>query len=204
MPNLLFLSSCQAFADDFGEQLRIVAPDFGFFSEYDANTIYDIAIVDDNFSINADLQKKNIQTIYLGSAQDNVSDSCIIINKPFKLENLLDTVMSCVNLSNRGANAKISFGKYTMDPFLKEITNSVTRKKAKLTEREVSIINYLYKAKGKNVSKSELLSEVWGYNPEATTHTVETHIYRLRQKIEDISKSENAIITEETGYSLNF
>ena len=61
----------------------------------------------------------------------------------------------------------------------------------------------MYKAYPKVVSKTELLSEVWGYNPDATTHTVETHIYRLRQKVE--GQTQDAIIlTEESGDKLNF
>ena len=69
----------------------------------------------------------------------------------------------------------------------------------KLTERETAILKYLYKAGDKIVGKAELLAEVWGYNPEATTHTVETHIYRLRQKIE---RPEQVIMTEDNGYRL--
>ncbi|MBO7556088.1 MAG: winged helix-turn-helix transcriptional regulator [Alphaproteobacteria bacterium] len=203
MPNLLFLSSCQAFSDDFREQLQLAAPDFNFCSQYDDDTIYDIAVIEDDFPTDINFQEKNIQTIYLNN-NENFSANGIVINKPVKLESLLDSIMSCVNLSARGANAKISFGNYTLDPFQKEIINRKNGKATKLTEREVSIINYLYKAKGKNVSKGELLSEVWGYNPEATTHTVETHIYRLRQKIEENSLGDDAIITEESGYSLNF
>ena len=90
-----------------------------------------------------------------------------------------------------------------LDSAKKEIKNLRTHKTIKLTEREVTILNYLYKAYPKIVSKSELLSEVWGYNPDATTHTVETHIYRLRQKVEE--DGNNAIIlTEDAGYKLNF
>lgn len=73
------------------------------------------------------------------------------------------------------------------------------REPIKLTERETAILKYLYKAGDKIVGKAELLAEVWGYNPEATTHTVETHIYRLRQKIE---RPEQVIMTEDNGYRL--
>jgi len=74
-----------------------------------------------------------------------------------------------------------------------------SREPIKLTERETAILKYLYKAGDKIVGKAELLAEVWGYNPEATTHTVETHIYRLRQKIE---RPEQVIMTEDNGYRL--
>ena len=72
----------------------------------------------------------------------------------------------------------------------------------KLTEKEVSILQYLYKIRDRIVTKSELLQEVWGYNPDVTTHTIETHIYRLRQKVEHEDKNAQLIITEEGGYFL--
>ena len=72
----------------------------------------------------------------------------------------------------------------------------------KLTEKEVAIIKYLYKAKDKIVSKNELLQEVWGYSPEVTTHTIETHIYRLRQKVEHEDVSAQIILTSDGGYQL--
>ena len=74
----------------------------------------------------------------------------------------------------------------------------------KLTEKEVSVIKYLYKNAGKIVSKNDLIQEVWEYSADVATHTVETHIYRLRQKVEQ-NKTENQIIlTSEGGYQLNF
>ena len=74
----------------------------------------------------------------------------------------------------------------------------------KLTEKEVSILKYLYKSGAKIVSKNELLQEVWGYSPEVTTHTIETHIYRLRQKVEHEDISAQLILTSDGGYQLKF
>ena len=84
----------------------------------------------------------------------------------------------------------------------KEILNLRNNETIKLTEKEVSILQYLYKIKNKIVTKADLLQEVWGYNPDVTTHTIETHIYRLRQKVEHDDKSAQLIITEEGGYML--
>ena len=72
----------------------------------------------------------------------------------------------------------------------------------KLTEKEVTILKYLYNNTPRTVSKEELLENVWGYSVEMTTHTIETHIYRLRQKIEQYGGSQ-VIITENNGYRLN-
>ncbi len=74
-------------------------------------------------------------------------------------------------------------------------------KEIKLTEKEAGLINLLYQSKPSSVDRLSLLKEVWGYNSGISTHTLETHIYRLRQKIENIT-DEKLIITLEDGYTL--
>ena len=91
---------------------------------------------------------------------------------------------------------------YFCRPISKEIINLNNGKIIKLTEKEVAVIKYLYKTKDHIVSKNELLQEVWGYNPEVSTHTIETHIYRLRQKVEQGDEESLLILTEEGGYKL--
>jgi len=75
-------------------------------------------------------------------------------------------------------------------------------KKIRLTEKEMSILRYLYRAEQRPVPRETLLQEVWGYNSGVTTHTVETHIYRLRQKIENDAASPAILVTEPRGYKL--
>ena len=75
-------------------------------------------------------------------------------------------------------------------------------KKIRLTEKETSILKYLYRAGSKVVGRDTLLAEVWGYNSGVTTHTLETHIYRLRQKIEQDPSSAEILVTEAGGYRL--
>ena len=74
--------------------------------------------------------------------------------------------------------------------------------KVRLTEKETNILKYLYRAGGKAVAREELLAEVWGYNAAVTTHTLETHVYRLRQKIEPDPANARILITEAGGYRL--
>ncbi|MEM1146403.1 MAG: helix-turn-helix domain-containing protein, partial [Pseudomonadota bacterium] len=76
-------------------------------------------------------------------------------------------------------------------------------RKIRLTEKETNILKYLYRAGGKPVAREELLSEVWGYNAAVTTHTLETHIYRLRQKIEPDPGNARLLLTEAGGYRLS-
>jgi DNA-binding response OmpR family regulator len=75
--------------------------------------------------------------------------------------------------------------------------------KLRLTEKETSILKYLYRAGGQSVSREELLNEVWGYNAGVTTHTLETHVYRLRQKMELDPSDARLLVTEPGGYRLN-
>ena len=75
-------------------------------------------------------------------------------------------------------------------------------KKIRLTEKETNILKYLYRAGAKPVSREELLTEVWGYNAGVTTHTLETHIYRLRQKIEPEPGQARLLLTDAGGYRL--
>ena len=72
----------------------------------------------------------------------------------------------------------------------------------RVTEKETSILRYLYRAGQRPVSRETLLQEVWGYNSGVTTHTLETHIYRLRQKIEKDAAAPAILVTEAGGYKL--
>lgn len=72
-----------------------------------------------------------------------------------------------------------------------------------LTEKEIAILEMLYLKAGNIVSKEDLLQYVWRYHAQSETHTVETHIYRLRQKLENILEKEELILTDNNGYRLN-
>jgi DNA-binding response OmpR family regulator len=72
----------------------------------------------------------------------------------------------------------------------------------RLTEKETAILKYLYRAGEKTIGRAILLNEVWGYNSGVTTHTLETHVYRLRQKIERDPAKAEILITEPGGYRL--
>jgi len=74
--------------------------------------------------------------------------------------------------------------------------------KIRLTEKEAAIIKYLYRAGQRVITRDVLLEEVWGYNSGVTTHTLETHVYRLRQKIERDPSHSEILVTESGGYKL--
>ncbi len=151
----------------------------------------------------------NIPIIMLTGA-DGVSDEILslesgandYISKPFKLAILLARIRAHMRSYEQSEDAIFQIGPYAFLPALK-LLNFEDGKKIRLTEKESSILKYLYKAKGKTVTREELLLEIWGYNSLVTTHTLETHIYRLRQKIEPESSAASYLLTESGGYRLS-
>ena len=90
-----------------------------------------------------------------------------------------------------------------LPPGEKAVRGFITKRRIWLTEKEVAIMKYLYRLDARSVSRQKLLHEVWGYNPAATTHTLETHIYRLRMKIEGNPAKPLLLVTDSQGYRLD-
>lgn len=124
------------------------------------------------------------------------------IVKPFRLGILLARLRAQLRQHENSEDAIFKIGPYEFMPSAKLLTQTSDGKKIRLTEKETGILRYLYRANGKIVSRDILLNEVWGYNSEVSTHTLETHIYRLRQKIEITPSKSNIILTENGGYRL--
>ena len=130
------------------------------------------------------------------------------VTKPFRVAVLLARVRSHLRQHNQSDDAIFTVGPYKFQPAAKMLVigdgqNSAGQKKIRLTEKETAILKYLYRVGNKTVSRETLLGEVWGYNAAVTTHTLETHIYRLRQKIEAKPSAARLLLTEPGGYRLN-
>ncbi len=110
------------------------------------------------------------------------------VTKPFRFAVLLARIRAQLRQHEASEDAIFAIGPYTFQPSTKLLLNPKGNK-VRLTEREASVLRYLYRANQRPVSREALLEEVWGYNSSVTTHTVETHIYRLRQKIERMPRS---------------
>ena len=123
------------------------------------------------------------------------------VTKPFKFAVLLARIRAQLRSHEQSEDAVFHIGPYEFRPSGKLLTDPRGRK-VRLTEKETNILKYLYRAGGKPVSREELLTEVWGYNAGVTTHTLETHVYRLRQKIEPEPASAQILLTEAGGYRL--
>jgi len=125
------------------------------------------------------------------------------VTKPFRMAVLLARVRAHLRQHTQSDDAIFLVGPYKFQPAAKMLTVGDGQKKIRLTEKETAILKYLYRVGNKTVSRETLLGEVWGYNAAVTTHTLETHIYRLRQKIEVEPSTARLLITEPGGYRLN-
>ena len=121
--------------------------------------------------------------------------------KPFRLAVLLARIRAHLRQHQGSEDAVFQIGPYEFRPAAKVLIDDKA-KKVRLTEKETNILKYLYRAGAKAVSREELLTEVWGYNAGVTTHTLETHIYRLRQKIEPEPGQARLLLTDAGGYRL--
>ncbi len=122
------------------------------------------------------------------------------VTKPFRFAVLMARAHAHLRSHGQSEDAVFRIGPYTFRPSAKILlTGNGT--KVRLTEKETNILKYLYRS-GETVARDVLLHEVWGYNPAVTTHTLETHIYRLRQKIESNPGQAQILVTESGGYRL--
>jgi len=124
------------------------------------------------------------------------------VTKPFSFTVLLARIRAHFRQYEQSEDATFDVGPYLFQPSAKILEDRTTGQKVRLTEKETNILKYLYRAGGKAVGREELLTEVWGYNSGVTTHTLETHVYRLRQKIEVETGASRILVTEPGGYSL--
>lgn len=123
------------------------------------------------------------------------------VTKPFRFSVLLARVRAALRQHDQSEDVVFTIGPYTFQPAAKVLESSEGGK-VRLTDKETSILKYLYRQGPKTISRDILLAEVWGYNNRVTTHTLETHIYRLRQKIERDPSNARLLVTEEGGYRL--
>jgi DNA-binding response OmpR family regulator len=123
------------------------------------------------------------------------------VTKPFRFAVLLARIRAHLRQHEQSEDATFAIGPYTFRPAAKMLLHP-SGGKVRLTEKETAILKYLYRAGDRIITRDVLLSEVWGYNSGVTTHTLETHIYRLRQKIERDPSHAELLVTESGGYKL--
>jgi DNA-binding response OmpR family regulator len=123
------------------------------------------------------------------------------VTKPFRFAVLLARIRAQLRQHEASEDAVFTIGPYSFRPSSKVLLGAKGQK-VRLTEKETAILRFLYRAGQTPMPRETLLQEVWGYNSGVTTHTLETHIYRLRQKVEKDAANPAILVTEAGGYKL--
>ena len=147
--------------------------------------------------------------IIMLTARDSDADTVIglesgandYVAKPFRFAVLLARIRVQLRQHDASEDAEFQIGPYVFRPATKNLVDAKGAK-LRLTEKEAAILRFLHRAQRQAVPRETLLRDVWGYNANVTTHTLETHIYRLRQKIEDDPTDARLLITDAGGYKL--
>lgn len=167
---------------------------------------YDFAIIDQSLAdgtgdaLVRDLQTSGFEAPILFLAEEDAPAIAVEhIEKPFRFAALLARLNAHLSRHAGGDEPPIAIGSYEFHPGAKLLVQG--NRKIRLTEKETDILKFLHDA-GTTVVRETLLHEVWGYNPAVTTHTLETHIYRLRKKIEENPGEARILLTEDGGYRL--
>ena len=178
--------------------------------------LYDLVILDvglpdmDGRELCRLMRKQGVKCpIVMLTGHDSDSDTILgldagandYVSKPFKFPVLLARIRAQLRQHEQSEDAVFTLGPYTFKPAAKMLIDE-NEKKIRLTEKETNILKFLYRAQDGVVARDVLLHEVWGYNAGVTTHTLETHIYRLRQKIEPDPGNARLLVTESGGYRL--
>jgi DNA-binding response OmpR family regulator len=129
--------------------------------------------------------------------------SCFdIIVKPIIVNELLSKIRTLLAKKLRSNDLPISIRSHWFSP-KKNLFQNLQGQSIKLTEKETKIISFLYDGRGEVRSKDQLLRAIWGYDKTISTHTLETHIYRLRKKLEIMLDEKDLILKISEGYFLN-
>jgi len=129
----------------------------------------------------------------------NVKNLLVLDDKPIRLDKFLEIVNINFLKDKFFRQSNIKVGKYNLD--LNSRVISLKDKNLNLTEREINLIIFIHNKK--EVTVKDLQQSVWDYSPNLETHTVETHIYRLRKKMNEVFNDENFIINNDKGYLIH-
>ncbi|MBM3506693.1 MAG: response regulator transcription factor [Alphaproteobacteria bacterium] len=174
--------------------------------------LLDVALPDlDGREVGKLLRRSGVKApIIMLTAQDGDADTILglesgandYITKPFRLGVLVARLRAHMRQHEQSEDAVFAIGRYSFRPAGKLLINAESGEKVRLTDKETAILKYLYRAGASVVNRETLLSEVWGYNSGVTTHTLETHVYRLRKKMERDPSAAVLLVTEPGGYRL--
>ncbi|MBB54888.1 MAG: DNA-binding response regulator [Magnetovibrio sp.] len=183
--------------------------------ELSKNDFYDVIILDanlpdmDGWEVCRVMRQNGIRSpiIMLSGVESDIelgreAGANDYITKPFRVGVLLTRLRAQIRQHERCDDAVLTIGPFTFRPADKFLLNTANNKMVRLTDKETAIIKHLYRAGERMVGRDVLLDKIWGYGANVTTHTLETHVYRLRQKIEHDPSSAQILVTEPGGYRL--
>ena len=221
---LLIVDDDDALREMLNEQLQLHEEFVSFEAESGAKALemvkadyYDIILLDvalpdmDGREVCRLMRRNGVRSpIIMLTGADTDSDAILgldsgandYVTKPFRLGVLLARLRAHIRQHERSDDALFTIGPYTFQPSARQLYDNENNKKIRLTDKEVAILKYLFRASDRVVGRDVLLDEVWGYNAAVTTHTLETHVYRLRQKIERDPANPRILVTEPGGYRL--
>jgi len=223
LKKILLIDDDEDLREALSEQL-IMTEDFDVFEGGDGaeamqkvkEQIYDLVILDvglpdtDGRELCRIMRKQGVKCpVLMLTGHDSDADTILgldagandYVTKPFKFPVLLARIRAQLRQHEQSEDAVFTMGPYMFQPAQKMLTTE-DEKKIRLTEKETNILKFLYRSTDGVVQRDILLHEVWGYNAGVTTHTLETHIYRLRQKIEPDPSNARLLVTENGGYRL--
>ena len=223
LKKILMVDDDEDLREALADQL-ILTEDFDVFEAEDGasgldkakDAIYDLVLLDvglpdmDGRELCRLMRKQGVKCpILMLTAHDTDADTILgldagandYVSKPFKFPVLLARIRAQLRQHEQSEDAIFTLGPYTFKPAAKMLITE-DDKKVRLTEKETNILKFLHRAQDGVVARDVLLHEVWGYNAGVTTHTLETHIYRLRQKIEPDPSNARLLVTESGGYRL--
>tara|TARA_B100000131_G_scaffold35375_1_gene32404 strand:+ start:268 stop:831 length:564 start_codon:yes stop_codon:yes gene_type:complete len=167
--------------------------------ELDLDLNFKIIFTDSEFSLNEKIKNLNNYLILSNKKYLNISNQFILDNTPISIFKLIEKINIEFLKIQFNSQSEVKVKNYTIDLNSREML--LKNLKLKLTEKEINTITYLSKS-NKPISIDELQEKVWSYQSDIETHTVETHIYRLRKKILNTFNDNNFIVSEKNGYQI--
>ncbi len=178
-----------------------------------ATGIFDLALVDtgladmDGPDLCREMRQHGFEApiILLGADDGNPAADCGAndrIAKPFRIAALLSRVRAQLRHRYARSEAAMTIGPYDFHRGEKLLVERTGGRRIRLTEKEAALLTFLHDARDRTATRDTILDQVWGYNADLTTHTLETHIYRLRRKIESDPANAAILVTQPNGYRL--
>ena len=172
---------------------------FNILEELDLNLNFKIIFIDNEYSLNERVKTLKNYLIISDKQYSNINNQFVLKNTPINILKLLETVNIEFLKIQFNNQSEVKVNNYIIDLNSREML--IKNNKLKLTEKEINTITYLSKL-DRPVSIDELQEKVWSYQTNIETHTVETHIYRLRKKILNTFNDDKFIISEKDGYQI--